>query len=439
MKIKNEWKKILVSSLGATLSVAMLSIGVFVPSASAIASFPTVAVVNGPGTITNPQAARTIEVGTGSQLPDGISNDGNQVWVGNLVSGDIYSYNPATGAVVNTITATSINGVTVPGGTGVVNVSDLASDGTHLWVDEFNQGTVGEFTLSGPTETPTYVRTIAVGVGSSSQPKGISDDGTHVWVTDSYQGTTGGSVTEILESTGAVVQTITTCSHPEEVSSDGTDVWVACFGSPTVDEISASTGAVIKAITLASLPYYIFSDGTDVWVSTPEVSSMTEIAASTGTIVGSPIALAAPPQNLTSDGTDVWVGLNTNIVDEIPISTLSVLHTVAVPAGSTVAGISASGTQVWVADSGSNYITEISSQPQISPTSLPNTATTSTYNQTLVASAGQAPYTWSISSGTLPPGLSLNTSTGAITGTPTTPGSYTFTAKVTDSSTLTNT
>ena len=55
------------------------------------------------------------------------------------------------------------------------------------------------------------------------------------------------------------------------------------------------------------------------------------------------------------------------------------------------------------------------------------------YNSALTANGGVAPYTFSILSGSLPPGLTLNTSTGAITGTPTTAGTYNFTAKVVDS------
>jgi uncharacterized repeat protein (TIGR03803 family)/YVTN family beta-propeller protein len=55
------------------------------------------------------------------------------------------------------------------------------------------------------------------------------------------------------------------------------------------------------------------------------------------------------------------------------------------------------------------------------------------YSSALVASGGVAPYTFSIISGALPPGLTLNTSTGAITGTPTTAGTYSLTAKVVDS------
>ncbi|MFY9980818.1 MAG: choice-of-anchor tandem repeat GloVer-containing protein [Candidatus Sulfotelmatobacter sp.] len=55
------------------------------------------------------------------------------------------------------------------------------------------------------------------------------------------------------------------------------------------------------------------------------------------------------------------------------------------------------------------------------------------YSSSLVASGGVTPYTFSITIGVLPPGLSLNSSTGAVTGTPTTAGTYNFTAQVTDS------
>lgn len=54
------------------------------------------------------------------------------------------------------------------------------------------------------------------------------------------------------------------------------------------------------------------------------------------------------------------------------------------------------------------------------------------YKQLLVASGGVQPYTWGISSGTLPPGITLTTD-GILSGTPTTLGKYTFTAEVVDS------
>jgi hypothetical protein len=56
------------------------------------------------------------------------------------------------------------------------------------------------------------------------------------------------------------------------------------------------------------------------------------------------------------------------------------------------------------------------------------------YAQTLQVSGGTAPYSWSITSGRLPAGLSLTQSTGVISGLATTVGTSTFTATVTDSS-----
>ena len=54
------------------------------------------------------------------------------------------------------------------------------------------------------------------------------------------------------------------------------------------------------------------------------------------------------------------------------------------------------------------------------------------YSVTLSAAGGTTPYTWSISAGSLPAGLTLNTSTGVVSGTPTAAGTSSFTAKVTD-------
>ena len=54
------------------------------------------------------------------------------------------------------------------------------------------------------------------------------------------------------------------------------------------------------------------------------------------------------------------------------------------------------------------------------------------YSDQLTASGGTGTLTWSVSSGSLPPGLSLSSSTGLLSGTPTTGGSYAFTVKITD-------
>jgi large repetitive protein len=61
------------------------------------------------------------------------------------------------------------------------------------------------------------------------------------------------------------------------------------------------------------------------------------------------------------------------------------------------------------------------------------------YTDTLTATGGTTPYTWSVSAGSLPAGLTLAASTGVVAGTPTTAGTFSFTVKVTDAASLTAT
>jgi hypothetical protein len=83
----------------------------------------------------------------------------------------------------------------------------------------------------------------------------------------------------------------------------------------------------------------------------------------------------------------------------------------------------------------------ISAAPSSSALAITSNATLSAgtvgtaYNATLAATGGTSPYTWIIVSGggSLPPGLVLSTS-GVISGTPTTAGTFTFTAQVKDTS-----
>ncbi len=70
----------------------------------------------------------------------------------------------------------------------------------------------------------------------------------------------------------------------------------------------------------------------------------------------------------------------------------------------------------------------------VNPATLPNGAVGTAYNQMVSAAGGTSPYVFSISSGALPTGLILNSATGAIAGTPTTAGTFTFTITATDAS-----
>ena len=70
----------------------------------------------------------------------------------------------------------------------------------------------------------------------------------------------------------------------------------------------------------------------------------------------------------------------------------------------------------------------------IAGSTLPEGNSSNPYAAVLSASGGVTPYKWSVASGTLPSGIQLQTSTGAISGMTAVAGSFPFTAIVTDSS-----
>ena len=71
------------------------------------------------------------------------------------------------------------------------------------------------------------------------------------------------------------------------------------------------------------------------------------------------------------------------------------------------------------------------SPPTITTTALPNGTVTQPYNRTIQRTGGTPPFTWSVT-GTIPPGLNFDSAIGGISGTPTTAGTFNFTAQVTD-------
>ena len=68
----------------------------------------------------------------------------------------------------------------------------------------------------------------------------------------------------------------------------------------------------------------------------------------------------------------------------------------------------------------------------VSPATLAPTALNAPYNRVITATGSTAPYSYAVTNGALPPGLTL-TPGGVLSGTPTTAGSYTFTVTATDS------
>jgi uncharacterized protein (TIGR03382 family) len=88
-------------------------------------------------------------------------------------------------------------------------------------------------------------------------------------------------------------------------------------------------------------------------------------------------------------------------------------------------------------DAGADEFTGTVTFQIVAPTAMPNGTVGVVYSTEISATGGSAPFTWSISSGNLPPGLSLGTlstiNSTAVTGTPTSSGSFSFVVRLEDS------
>lgn len=108
----------------------------------------------------------------------------------------------------------------------------------------------------------------------------------------------------------------------------------------------------------------------------------------------------------------------------------------------TVSGLSAGTTYTWTATAGAESAQGSATTDSAPP---PSGTATSWTDNTLggfqrevaysdgVSASGTSPITYSVSAGTLPSGISLNSSTGAVTGTPTVTAAYSFTLQAANS------
>ncbi len=123
--------------------------------------------------------------------------------------------------------------------------------------------------------------------------------------------------------------------------------------------------------------------------------------------------------SITSGGLPQGLSLSPGgVISGSPAAGANATFTVSVTDGSTTATRS--------------FTLTVTAPPIITTTSLPNGTVGSPYSATLTASGGMQPYSWSIVSGQLPPGLLLDPSSGVISGSPRAAGAFTIRIDLTD-------
>jgi len=119
------------------------------------------------------------------------------------------------------------------------------------------------------------------------------------------------------------------------------------------------------------------------------------------------------------------------------ITTSSATYNAPTVAAGTSVSDSVKATSATYSSESATLSITVEGAPVISTNSLPSGNQGTPYSQTVSAAGGVAPFSWSISAGALPGGLSLGASTSnsvTISGNPTAQGTFNFTIKITDSS-----
>jgi Putative Ig domain len=372
------------------------------------------------------------------------------------------------------------------------NANGTVTDAASL-SDGYNPTGTITYTLYGPSatasctaaDTVTSVTNTAVsGNGSyTSPPITPPSPGTYWWITSYGGDANNAAVANVCGQSGEssvigpVTPTITTTATPTTVtagssvadqaavsggdSPTGTITWrlyksASCTGSPVFT--TSGGGTVSGNNTYTSNSYALKTAGTYIWAFTytgdKNNNAVSGCGGASETVT---VSLALKPSMLPA----AMVGQSYDCGTVITASGGAAPYTYAITAGSLPPGLilnpttgaitgtpTAGGTftfTVTATDSagpphntGTKAYTLTVNPPiiAIGPCTLPDgTVGIPVGPLTLSAVGGTRPYTYSVSSGILPTGLTLNASTGAISGTPTAAETFWFTIKATDAST----
>jgi len=377
-------------------------------------------------------------IAVGTNPPCGVAIHGANVYVTDC-SNSVNVINAATNTVEASITDPSFN--------DPISIA-ITANGEFAYVANWFGNSVSVINLT----TNTVVKTINVGNNPDSLI--LSPDGNYVYVSNNASDT----VSVIDTATNTVASTVPVGYGPWglAITPDGNYVYVTnnVTGAVSVIDTALALTTPASAVnTITGLPAtgssnflsgVAIANGYAYVTSSPE-NTVGVIDLATNQIVGTIAVPDASGIAITPDGKFAYVTNDGNpgIVSVIDLSSNTIVNTLNVGTGAYGIAVTPDGNFVYVGNSNnnmggtsntSNTVTVIArgtaSGPAITA-NLPAGYVGTSYRSNLVAENLSSPaFSLAPNSTPLPDGLTLNAD-GSLTGTPTTPGSYTFTATVT--------
>ena len=267
-----------------------------------------------------------------------IRSDGTDLWVANTTDNSVARARGSDGKLLETWTgATQAYGVLVA--MRKVFVTGKTSPGNLYRID--------------PTQPAGVVTTVAATLGNT--PFGLAFDGARIWTANF-----GGSVS-IVTPGGIVPWTVTTVTTgfatPRGALFDGSNVWITDYSAGTLLKLD-STGAILQTVTVGVFPYLPVFDGASIWVPRSTSNSVSVVRASSGAILAT----------LTGNGLDAGVvaafdgqrilvtNINGNSVSLWKAADLTPLGTFGTGAATGPLGACSDGTSFWITFDGSGQI-----------------------------------------------------------------------------------
>ena len=442
-----------VKDANSTTATQTLTIVIYAAPVISTASMPagtTGTAYNQTLVVTGGKTPYTWSITTGS-LPTGLSLSSTGVITGTPTATGTSSFT-VQAADANSVKATKALSIVTNAGTLTITTASLSDGyvGSAYSQTLTASGGSTPFTWSISTGTlPTGLSLNASTGALTGTPTAIGAQTFTIQVKDSGSRT----ATKSLSITVYTAMSVTTSSLPDSYIGSAYNQTLTGAGGKTPYSWSISNGALPAGLSINASTGAVTGTATTAGNSSFTVQ-MKDADNATATKTLS-IAVYAPPAVSSTSLSDGYVGLAysqtlSSSGGKAPYSWA--VTTGSLPAGLTLNAATGAITGTPTGTGTSNFIVQLTdannvtttkslsiniyAAPTISTTAIPDGYVSSLYSQTLATTGGKAPYLWSVSSGSLPAGLTLNANTGVISGTPTTTGSSSFTVQSKDSNSI---